>query len=80
MDNLVLFEIVKNYKSWKTVLVTKLGLRQKKPKTAHKKKIGQQKERRPRFLECAEPHVLISKKNEGKPHFECIRAEYFRWN
>ena len=46
---------------------------------------------RPKFLECAERHVLRLSKitifegvfgffDEGTPYFDCIKADDFRWN
>ena len=60
----VLFVAVLNHQSWKTVLVTKLCLRQKKPKTPPKTEFLDKKQTwRPRFLECAERHVVKFPKN-----------------
>ena len=70
------------------MLVSKLCLRQKKPKTPPQKK-NLTKKLCPRLLECSERHIFKVLRNpvfegvfgffdKGKPYFMCIKEEDFR--
>ena len=82
-----------NHQSWKTGLVTKLCIRQKTQKHPLKQKFWTKKNMTSKIFGMRSASCLkFPKKNsfwggfwlfffyKGKPYFECIKAEYFRWN
>ena len=81
----VSLEVEKNHQSWETVLVTKLCLCQKKPKTPTKMKILDKKNDVLDFWNSLSVMFLDYKKTvfegvfgffeDGTPYFDCIR-----WN